>query len=223
MHGKIIIIEGLDGSGKSTQFELLQSRFPECRFITFPNYDSPSGEIITDYLKGKFPEENNIKSAYSASTFYAVDRYISYKSDWGIEYNSGKNIISARYTTSNAIYQMTKLEKSMWYDYCTWLYDLEYNKMGIPRPDHVIFLDMPVEISQKLLSIRYNGDNDKKDIHESDTDYLEKCRHSAIYASIYDRNNIMWHVINCCENNMLRSIQDIQTEIIKIISDILTK
>jgi len=222
MHGKIIIIEGLDGSGKSTQFELLQNKFPECRFITFPNYDSPSGEIITDYLQGKFLEEDSEKSAYSASTFYAVDRYISYKSDWGIEYNSGKNIISARYTTSNAIYQMTKLKKSMWSDYCTWIYDLEYNKMGIPRPDDVIFLDMPVDISQKLLSIRYNGDSNKRDIHESDTDYLKKCRDSAIYSSTHDRSNTKWHIIKCCENNILRSIQDIQTEIIKIISDILT-
>ena len=88
MHGKIIIIEGLDGSGKSTQFELLQSKFGNCRFITFPNYDSPSGEIITEYLNGNFKEENPVKSAYSASTFYAIDRYISYKSDWGRDYQS---------------------------------------------------------------------------------------------------------------------------------------
>lgn len=223
MYGKIIIIEGLDGSGKSTQFELLQSRFGNCRFITFPNYDSPSGQIITEYLNGNFKEENPLKSAYSASTLYAVDRYTSYKSDWGKDYESGKNIISARYTTSNAIYQMTKLEKSLWNDYCSWLYDLEYNKMGIPRPDAVIFLDVPVEISQKLLSVRYNGDESRKDIHESDINYLRKCRESALYASSHENKNTPWHIINCCENNMLRSIQDIQTEIVKIISDILTR
>lgn len=221
MHGKIIIIEGLDGSGKSTQFELLQSRFGNCRFITFPNYDSPSGQIITEYLNGNFKEENPLKSAYSASTLYAVDRYTSYKSDWGKDYESGQNIISARYTTSNAIYQMTKLEKYLWNDYCKWLYDLEYNKMGIPRPDAVIFLDVPVEISQKLLSVRYNGDESRKDIHESDINYLRKCRESALYANSHENKNTQWHIINCCENNMLRSIQDIQTEIVKIISDII--
>lgn len=221
MYGKIIIIEGLDGSGKSTQFELLQSKFSDCHFITFPNYNSPSGEIITDYLKGNFKEENPEKSSYSASTFYAVDRYISYKSDWGKDYQSGKNIISARYTTSNAIYQMTKLEKSLWNEYCKWLYDLEYNKMGIPRPDAVIFLDVPVEISQKLLSERYHGDESKKDIHESNAEYLKKCRQSAIYAGLHDSSKTKWHIINCCKDNKLRSIQDIQTEIIKIISSVI--
>lgn len=218
MHGKIIVIEGLDGCGKSTQFELLKNKFTDCRFITFPNYNSPSGEIITDYLNGKFPEKNSEISSYSASAFYAVDRYISCKTDWGIDYNSGKNIISARYTTSNAVYQMTKLDKSLWSDYCKWLYDFEYNKMGIPRPDKIIFLDLPVEISQKLLSLRYGGDESKKDIHESNINYLKACRESALYAA-----DDSWHIIDCCENNTLRSIHDIHGEISEIISGILTK
>lgn len=218
MNGKIIVIEGLDGSGKSTQFEILKDKLNDCRFITFPNYNLPSGEIITEYLHGKFPEENHIKSAYSASTFYAVDRYISYKTDWGNDYISGKNIISARYTTSNAIYQMTKLDKSLWSEYCNWLYDLEYKKMGIPSPDVVIFLDVPVEISQKLLSARYNNDESKKDIHESDINYLKACRESALYASTHDNQNTKWYIINCCKDNSLRSIDEISNEISNIIS-----
>lgn len=217
--GKIIVIEGLDGCGKSTQFELLKERFQDFRFITFPNYKSPSGEIITEYLSGKFAEESHERSSYSASTFYAVDRYISYKTDWGNDYKSGKNIISARYTTSNAIYQMTKLDKSLWHDYCKWLYDLEYNKMGIPKPDAVIFLDVPVEISQKLLSERYNGDESKKDIHEADMNYLKACRDSAIYASNHDSEK--WVVINCCDDDKLKSIEDINAEIVDIIKNII--
>ncbi len=221
MNGKIIVIEGLDGSGKSTQFEILKNKFIDCRFITFPNYNSSSGEIITEYLKGKFPEENHVKSAYSASTFYAVDRYISYKTDWGNDYISGKNIISARYTTSNAIYQMTKLDKSLWNEYCSWLYDLEYQKMGIPSPDAVIFLDVPVEMSQKLLSIRYGNDESKKDIHESNINYLKACRDSALYASNHDNKSTKWYIINCCKNNNLRSIEEINLDISNIILSVI--
>ena len=138
MNGKIIVIEGLDGTGKTTQFELLKKSFPDCRFITFPNYQSHSGKIITEYLSGEFNEQNISISSYSASSFYAVDRYISFKKDWESDYKSGKNIISARYTTSNAVYQTTKLDKSEWDTYCSWLYDFEYNKLGIPRPDAAI-------------------------------------------------------------------------------------
>ena len=195
MHGKIIIIEGLDGSGKSTQFELLQSRFGNCRFITFPNYDSPSGEIITEYLNGNFKEENPLKSAYSASTLYAVDRYTSYKSDWGKDYESGQNIISARYTTSNAIYQMTKLDRAQWDEYLSWLEDYEYDKFGIPRPDKVVFLDMPIEVSQKLLSSRYGGNEEKKDIHERNVDFLKACREAALYTA----KQKGWFILPCSD------------------------
>ncbi len=212
MPGKIIVIEGLDGCGKSTQLELLKTQFTHCRFLTFPNYDSPSGAIITQYLSGEFQETDALRSAYSASSFYAVDRYTSFKQDWEKDYLAGKTIISARYTTSNAFYQMTKLPKGCWEDYCTWLYDFEYGKLGIPRPDAVIFLDMPVEVSQRLMSGRYGGNEDRKDIHEADVDYLTACRSAAMYACEH-RSTEQWHLISCCENDVLRSISSIQEEL----------
>ncbi|MBS7397403.1 MAG: deoxynucleoside kinase, partial [Ruminiclostridium sp.] len=151
--GKLFVIEGLDGCGKSTQLEMLKSKTGDnTRFISFPNYDSASGEIIKDYLSGRFAEENGKAGAYTASSFYAVDRYISYKTDWEKDYQAGKTIIAARYTSSNAIYQMTKLDRAQWDEYLSWLEDYEYDKFGIPRPDKVVFLDMPIEVSQKLLS-----------------------------------------------------------------------
>ena len=158
----LIVIDGLDGCGKSTQLDLLKEKITGAHFITFPYYNTNSGKIVTDYLNGVFNENNPKISAYSASAMYAVDRYTSYKTHWEELYKSGSPVISARYVTSNAIYQMTKLDKSEWDKYLDWLYDFEYGKLGIPKPDKTIFLDMPIEISQKLLSERYDGDENKK-------------------------------------------------------------
>jgi dTMP kinase len=220
MNGKIIVIEGLDGCGKTTQFEMLKNDFSDFKFITFPHYESLSGQIITKYLHGEIAETNPQHSAYSASSFYAIDRYISFKNDWEKDYNEGKTIISARYTTSNAFYQMTKTDKSMWKSYCNWLFDYEYNKLGIPKPDKMIFLDVPVDISQKLLSNRYNGNENKKDIHESDIEYLNKCRESAMYAiKNYDCDK--WSIIDCCKNGQLCSAEMIHNEIISVINSVI--
>lgn len=194
--GKLFVIEGLDGCGKSTQLEMLKSKTDNnTRFISFPNYDSTSGQIIKDYLSGKFVEENGRAGAYTASSFYAVDRYISYKTDWEKDYQAGKTIIAARYTSSNAIYQMTKLDKFQWDEYLSWLEDYEYEKFGIPRPDKVVFLDMPIEVSQKLLSSRYGGNEDKKDIHERNVDFLKACRKAALYTA--ERKG--WFILPCSD------------------------
>ena len=194
--GKLFVIEGLDGCGKSTQLEMLKSKTDNnTRFISFPNYDSASGQIIKDYLSGKFAEENGKAGAYTASSFYAVDRYISYKTDWEKDYQAGKTIIAARYTSSNAIYQMTKLDKSQWDEYLSWLEDYEYDKFGIPRPDKVVFLDMPIEVSQKLLSSRYGGNEDKKDIHERNVDFLKACREAALYTA----KQKGWFILPCSD------------------------
>lgn len=194
--GKLFVIEGLDGCGKSTQLEMLKSKTDNnTRFISFPNYDSASGQIIKDYLSGKFVEENGRAGAYTASSFYAVDRYISYKTDWEKDYQACKTIIAARYTSSNAIYQMTKLDKSQWDEYLSWLEDYEYEKFGIPRPDKVVFLDMPIEVSQKLLSSRYGGNEDKKDIHERNVDFLKACREAALYTA--ERKG--WFILPCSD------------------------
>ena len=218
MHGKIIVIEGLDGCGKTTQVDLLKKTLTDCRFLTFPNYESPAGEIIQEYLSGKFSEPDRIKSAYSASSFYAIDRYISYRKDWRVDYEQGKTIISARYTTSNAIYQMTKLNPDQWENYCHWLYDFEYQKLGIPQPDEIIFLDVPVAISQKLLSARYQGDEQKKDIHEADPRYLQHCHDAAMYAGSIGKS---WKFLSCCENDHMKSIDQIQEELLLIIRNII--
>ena len=156
--GKLVVIEGLDGSGKSTQLDLLYENLKkhgiECRAVSFPDYDNPSSTLVKMYLNGNFGTNPNDVNAYAASVFYTVDRYASYKAKWGEYYKNGGTVVSGRYTTSNAVHQASKLNEDKWEDFLSWLYDFEYNKIGIPKPDKVIFLDMPVEVSQKLLTKR---------------------------------------------------------------------
>ncbi len=219
--GKLIVIEGLDGSGKSTQLDILcenlKSRNFDIRRVSFPDYESDSSALVKMYLGGKFGTKPDDVNAYAASLFYAVDRYASFKTDWGKFYDGGGTVVSGRYTTSNAIHQTSKMEKENWEDFLSWLYSLEYGKVGIPKPDLVIFLDMPVDVSQKLLSKRYDDNGGKKDIHESDTEYLEKCRNAAKFVAQYSG----WKVISCAENGAPRTIesisQDILAEALKIL------
>ncbi len=212
--GKLIVIEGLDGSGKSTQLELLPQNLLkngiESKTVSFPDYDSDSSALVKMYLSGAFGNHPDDVNAYAASLFYAVDRFASFKTNWGSYYNQNGVIISGRYTTSNAVHQTSKLPPEMWQGFLDWLYELEYNKVGIPKPDKVIFLDMPVEVSQKLLSHRYAGDEEKKDIHESDTNYLDNCRKAAMFTAQYSG----WTVIPCAQNGQARSIEDISNDIL---------
>lgn len=212
--GKLIVIEGLDGCGKSTQLDLLPqnllSKGIESRSVSFPDYDSDSSALVKMYLSGEFGKKPGDVNAYAASLFYAVDRFASYKTNWGEYYNQNGVIVSGRYTTSNAVHQTSKMDESEWQGFLDWLYDLEYNKVGIPKPDKVIFLDMPIEVSQKLLSGRYKGDEAKKDIHESDTAYLDQCRKAAMFTAEYSG----WTIIPCAHNGEPRSIQDISKDIL---------
>jgi dTMP kinase len=212
--GKLIIIEGLDGSGKSTQLELLPqnllSQGIESKTVSFPDYDSDSSALVKMYLGGRFGNRPDDVNAYAASLFYAVDRFASYKTTWGDYYNQNGVIVSGRYTTSNAVHQTSKMPENEWKDFLDWLYDLEYNKVGIPKPDKVIFLDMPIEVSQKLLSGRYKGDEAKKDIHESDTAYLENCRKAAMFTARYSG----WTIIPCAKDGEARSIEDISKDVL---------
>ena len=212
--GKLIVIEGLDGSGKSTQLNLLPQRLAEkgieTRSVSFPDYDNPSSTLVKMYLKGDFGKKPSDVNAYAASVFYTVDRYASFKQSWGEFYNGGGTIVSGRYTTSNAVHQTSKLEKSEWESFLSWLYDFEYNKIGIPKPDLVIFLDMPVEVSQKLLDTRYTENGGKKDIHECDVDYLNRCREAARFTADYSG----WKVISCAENGEPRTIEAISDDIL---------
>ncbi len=212
--GKLIVIEGLDGSGKSTQLELLEKNLKaagvDCKTVSFPDYDNPSSTLVKMYLSGEFGKKPEDVNAYAASVFYTVDRYASFKANWGEYYNSGKTVIAGRYTTSNAIHQASKLPPESWEDFLSWLYDFEYSKIGIPKPDKVIFLDMPIQVSQKLLTKRYNGDNSKKDIHESDTEYLERCRQAALFTAEFSG----WERIPCSRNGEARSIEDISKDVL---------
>ncbi len=219
--GKIIVIEGLDGCGKSTQLEILGKKLPtlgvDCRTVSFPNYDSPACSPVKMYLGGEFGTNPDDVNAYAASTFYAVDRFASFKCDWEEFYKANGVVICGRYVTSNAVHQCSKLPQSQWGTYTDWLYDFEYNKLGIPKPDAVIFLSMPPEMSEKLLMNRYMGDGNKKDIHEKDIEYQRKCRDAARFSAEY--NN--WNVIDCTNGGNLRSIDDISEEILSIVLDVI--
>ena len=216
MKGKLIVIEGLDGSGKSTQIELLKSKLTDKQVhqIKLPDYDSPSSTLVKMYLHGEFGKNPGDVNAYAASAFYAVDRFANYKTKWKEYYDNGDIIISDRYTTSNAQHQSTKIPRESWSEYFKWLEDFEYNLIGIPKPDAVIYLDMPIEISQKMMSKRYSGDESKKDIHESNIQYLLDCRKAALVAA----DEMKWNVIKCNDGDAPRSIDDIGAEIFEIVS-----
>lgn len=216
---KLIIIEGLDGSGKSTQVALLEKYLTDKKVnykkIKLPDYDSPSSTLVKMYLGGEFGKSANDVNAYAAGAFYAVDRFSSYKLNWGKDYQNGTLILADRYATSNSIYQMEKMPKEEWDSYLEWSADFEYNKIGIPRPDLVIYLDMPVDISQKLMTSRYNGNESKKDVHEVNVEFLKKCRESALFTA--KKQN--WKVIKCSDGVNPLPIEDIHNEIVNIVEE----
>lgn len=213
--GKLIVLEGLDGSGKSTQldrlFENLKKDGVNSKWVSFPNYDDDSSALVKMYLEGQFGKKPGDVNAFAASAFYAVDRYASFKKDWGKHYKDGGVIVSGRYTTSNAIHQCSKLPESEWEGFLSWLYDFEYNKLGIPTPDKVIFLDMPTEISQRLMDERYDANGGHKDIHESDLEYLENCRKAALFTAEFSG----WTIIPCGKGGEPRTIEDIAAEVLE--------
>lgn len=214
--GKVIVIEGLDGSGKATQtarlYELLSARGVQVRRVSFPDYDSPSSALVKMYLNGEFGSDPGDVNGYAAAAFYAVDRYASFKKDWGKAYDDGAVILCDRYATSNAVYQMTKVPQCEREEYLRWLEELEYCRLGIPRPDLVIYLDVPTDISQSLMSCRYDGDESKKDLHERNLAYLAQCGESAHYSAM----KLNWNVISCVRDGKMRSIDDISAEIAKL-------
>lgn len=222
--GKLIVIEGTDSSGKETQtamlFERLSEKISNLRKISFPNYESPACAPVKMYLAGEFGTDAEKVNPYPASTMYAIDRYASYKTDWGKFYNDGEIIITDRYTTSNMVHQASKIDNSQEKDmYLSWLEDLEYNKMGIPRPDLVIFLNMPTETAQKLMAERKNKitGEDKKDIHEKNVEYLKKSHKNACEIS----KKYSWKEIKCVEDDRLKTIEEISNEVFELVNEIL--
>lgn len=215
--GKLIIIEGLDGCGKSTQTALLEKYFEDnsvkLKKIKLPDYDSKSSTLVKMYLGGEFGKNADDVNAYAAGAFYAVDRFASYKLDWGKDYENGALILADRYATSNSIYQMEKIDEDKWDEYLDWSADFEYNKIGIPRPDLVIFLDMPVDVSQKLMTSRYNGDEGKKDVHEANVDFLNNCRKSALYTA----KKQGWAVVPCSDGINPLPIKEIHNTILDFV------
>lgn len=214
MAGNLIVIEGLDGSGKATQTKKLYDYFSENNKpvlqVTFPDYKSPSSSLVKMYLDGEMGDDPNDVNAYAASSFYAVDRVASYLQNWKKDYENGTTILCDRYATSNIIYQMSKFPMEKWNSFIDWQYDFEYNKLGLPAPDKVIYLDVEPEVSQELMLKRYNGDESKKDIHEKNLEFLVTCRKSALYAA----KKLNWTVISCTKNGDMRLVEEIFKEII---------
>ncbi len=180
------------------------------RTVSFPDYSSPSSALVKMYLGGEFGDKPGDVNAYAAGAFYAVDRYASFKKDWQRDYESGVTILAGRYTTSNMIYQMEKLPRSQWEGYISWAEDFEYERLGLPRPQRVIFLDMPLDAAQKLLSKRYGGHDEKKDLHERDLRYLESCAQCARFAA----EKLGWRVVECARGAEPLSIEEIHRRVV---------
>jgi len=211
--GKLIVIEGTDGSGKSTQFKLLTERVSaegiEFQKLVFPQYSEPSSALIRMYLGGEFGTKPSDVNAYAASAFYAVDRFASYKKVWGAWYENGGLVLSDRYTTSNAVHQASKEPEDKQLEYLKWLYEFEYDKLGLPCPDLTIYLDVPTDFTEKMMRSREAATNTQADIHEKDLAYLATCRRMGRKAAEY----YGWTVIDCVRDGQMRSIEDIHEEI----------
>ena len=215
--GKLLVFEGTDGSGKSTQFDLLTKRLEQegvpFHRLRFPRYDKESSALIRMYLGGEFGTDPNAVNAYAASTFYAVDRYASYLQDWKQDYEKGDLFLADRYTTSNAVHQGGKVAAEEREDFFRWLYDLEYEKMALPRPDLVICLDMPIELTEQLMRRREASTNTKADIHEQNDAYLRQCHKTLLEAA----RCYGWTVVSCAKDGTLRTMEDIHGEIYAIV------
>lgn len=222
--GKLVVLEAGDGSGKATQTNKLYERLLKEGYkvlkIEYPNYKSNSSALIKMYLNGEFGQNPEDINAYAASTFYAVDRYASFKKEWEQFYKEGGIVLADRYTTSNMVHQASKIndisEKEKFLD---WLWELEFKLMGLPVPDKVLFLDMPPEYSFKLMMERKNKftGSKEKDIHERNNSYLIQSYNNACY--IADKYN--WDKIKCVENESIKTIGEIHESIYKSLTEII--
>lgn len=217
MNGKLIVIEGLDGSGKATQsqklLEALKNRGENVIKVSFPDYESNSSALVKMYLNGEFGTDPNAVNPYAASSFYAVDRFASYSKNWRDFYLGGGIVIADRYTTSNAIHQCAKLPEEQWEDFIQWLFHYEYELLGIPAPYRTIYLRVDPNVSQELMSKRYDGNEAKKDIHEANLEYLKRSRQAADFCA----EKLGWSVAECVCGGEMRSVEDIHKQLLSII------
>ena len=221
MKGKLIVFEGTDGSGKATQSRLLCEHLARegiaFQNITFPRYGKPSAAMVEEYLKGSFGKNPGDVNAYAASMFYAMDRYASFKEDWGRFYESGGLIVADRYTTSNAVHQASKLPEEERNAYLDWLFDTEYRLLGLPEPDLVVYLDMPTEITERMMRKRESETNTQADIHEQDTSYLRACRENARAVV----QTCGWTHLLCADGDRPRTPEEIHEEVYGLVRKLL--
>ena len=211
--GKLIVFEGIDGSGKSTQFEMMCKRLSDedrqFKRLVFPRYSEPSSALIKMYLGGDFGDNPDSVNAYAASSFYAVDRYASFVQDWREYHEDGGLILTDRYTTSNALHQGAKIAVEHRKQFFKWLYDYEFNLLGLPSPDLVVFMDIEAEFAATRLERRQTETGTNADIHEKDMTYLKNCAESGKQAAI----QFGWHSISCINNGIERDTNEIHNEI----------
>ncbi|MGX8699384.1 MAG: dTMP kinase, partial [bacterium] len=215
--GKLIVIEGTDGSGKATQTALaaesLRQRGLEVRTLDFPRYRADSSVLVRHYLAGKYGTRPEDVNAYAASTFYAVDRFASYREDWGGFYRAGGIVLTDRYTTANAVHQAPKLPEGERESYVNWLFDFEYRLLGLPKPDLVLYLDLPTALAEALLRQRREKTGEKADIHEKNEAYLALCRQCGLALAAREG----WRVVSCAKDGALRPVEEIHGEVISLI------
>ena len=221
MSGKLIVFEGTDGSGKATQSRLLCEHLKRenipYKNINFPRYGQPSAAMVQEYLDGRLGRHPGDVNAYAASLFYAMDRYASYKQDWGPFYEAGGLVIADRYTTSNAVHQASKLPEGERKAFLDWLFDTEYRLLELPKPDLVIYLDMPTEITEKMMRRRETATGTHADIHEQDETYLKNCR-AAAQEIVKDCG---WTVIRCARDGDPRTVEDIHNQVYRTVRKLL--
>lgn len=221
--GKLLVLEGLDGSGKATQAKLLAAHLAgsgrRVMEITFPDYESDSSALVKMYLSGQFGSRPDDVNPYAASSFYAVDRYASYKTKWGSFYEAGGIVIADRYTTSNAVHQTSKLPAGERRAFLDWLFDFEYGKLGLPAPTRVLYLDMPTELTEQMMRRREQQTHTHADIHEQNDAYLRACRENAAFVVDY----CGWRHIDCADGSRILPPEEIAARVLREVEDLLVR
>ena len=220
--GKLLVLEAGDGSGKATQTKMLRERLvaeSRCvRQVEFPDYASPSSALVRMYLGGDFGERASEVNAYAASAFFAVDRYASFQTKWRADLEAGAIVLADRYTTANMVHQAVKIEDAAEREaFLAWLEDFEYEKLALPRPDLVLFLDMDPAVSRRLIAARAAASGAARDIHERDEDYLVRCHRASVNLAA----RCGWQRIRCSEAGEPLSREAVHEEIYEAVRRIL--